>query len=66
MVTEMIKRTGKVIFLTLVFLSGVIIGGVKTPEIIGYAKTIDEADKVEKQKKSKSLPQQLRKSKRIV
>ena len=66
MVTGMIKRTGKIIFLSLVFLFGVVIGGVKTPEIIGYAKAMDNADKVEKQKKTKSLPEKLRKSKRIV
>lgn len=66
MVTGMIKRTAKIVFLSFVFLFGVIIGGVKTPEIIGYAKAMDAADKVERQKKSKSLPGKLRKSNRIV
>ena len=47
MVTVMVKRTGKFVFLSLIFLFGVIIGGVKTPEMIDYAKAMDDGDKAE-------------------
>ena len=65
--TVMVKRTGKLIFLSLIFLFGVIIGGVKTPEIIDYAKAIDDGDKTEKQETLKKPKLRLeRLSQRIV
>ena len=67
MVTVMVKRTGKFVFLSLIFLFGVIIGGVKTPEIIDYAKTMDVDDKAEEQKTQKKPKLRLeRLSRRIV
>ena len=67
MVAIMIKRTGKFIFLSLVFLFGVIIAGVKMPEIIDYAKTFDDGDKPEKQETQKKPKLHLeRLSQRIV
>lgn len=63
----MVKRIGKIIFLSLVFLFGVIIGGVKTPEIIAHAKAMDDAEKTEKQETQKKPKLLLEKfSKRIV
>lgn len=53
MVIIMIKRTGKFIFFSLVFLFGIIIAGVKTPEIIDYTKTYDDGDKTDKQETQK-------------
>ncbi len=50
----MVKRTAKLIFLSLIFLFGVIIGGVKTPQIIDYAKAFDDNDKAEEQKTQKT------------
>ena len=60
----MVKRTGKFVFLSLIFLFGVIIGGVKTPEMIDYAKAMDDGDKAEEQKKPKLRLERL--SQRIV
>jgi len=65
----MIIRMSNTVFLSLTFIVGVIIGGVKTPEIIAYAKAmqnVEEVDRQETQKKAKPLPKRLRKSKRIV
>ena len=63
----MIKRTGKFIFLSLIFLFGVIIAGVKTPDIIDYAKAIGDGDKAEEQKTQKKPKLRLeRLSQRIV
>ena len=64
----MIKRLSKTVFFSLIFLSGVVIGGIKTPDIVSYAKAIQNGDDVEEQetqKKNKPLPKKLRKSKRI-
>jgi len=64
----MCKQIINGIFLSVVFLSGVIIGSVNTPEIISYAKALDDGEKVEQQdtlKKAKPLPARLRKSVRI-
>lgn len=59
----MVKRMG----LSLIFLSGVIIGGVKTPQIIDYLKAIDAGDKTEKQETQKKPKLRLeRLSQRIV
>lgn len=65
---DMIKQLSKTVFLSLIFLFGVVIGGIKTPDIVSYAKAIQNGDVVEKQdtqKKNKPLPKRLRKSKRI-
>ena len=65
---DMIKRLSKTGFFSLIFLSGVVIGGIKTPDIVSYAKAIQNGDGVEEQetqKKNKPLPKRLRKSKRI-
>lgn len=67
MVTVMVKRTSKFIFLSLVFLFGLIIAGVKTPGIIDYAKTIHDGDKIEEQKTQKKPKLRLERiSQRIV
>lgn len=64
----MIKCASRVVFFSFVFISGVVIGGVKTPELISYAKSFDTENKTDKQKTQKKapLPKRLRKSKRVV
>lgn len=41
----MIRRITRFIFLSLVFVSGVLIGGIYTPEITSYSKAEGEQDK---------------------
>jgi len=64
----MVKRMSKVIFFSFVFLLGVVIGGVKTPDLISYVKNLDAEGTADQQKilKKAPLPKRLRKSKRIV
>jgi hypothetical protein len=49
MVDTMFKRTARYTFFVLVYLSGILIGGVYTPEVIAYVKHADEQKNVEKQ-----------------
>jgi hypothetical protein len=63
------KRIVNGLFFSIVFLSGVVVGSVNTPEIISYAKALDDSDRLEQRemlKKNKPLPARLKKSKRIV
>lgn len=57
----MFKRAGSYVFYISVYLSGILIGGIYTPDIISYAKQISANKNVEQQLQPK--PQQLKKEK---
>ena len=64
----MTKHIGKTAFFGLVFCLGVIIGSVKTPDIIAFNKAMNadnNSDEQETEKKAKPLPKRLRKSVRV-
>ena len=56
----MFKRAGSYVFFMAVYLSGILIGGIYTPDVISYAKQINTFKNVEQ----KQIPQQLKKKKR--
>ena len=57
----MFKRTGSYVFYIAVYLSGILIGGIYTPDVISYAKQISANKNVEQPIQKK--PQQLKKGK---
>lgn len=56
----MFRRIVRFIFLILVFISGVLVGGINTSKIISYARQIDDNKQVEKQQ-IQQKPQRLKK-----
>ena len=65
----MFRRIGRLLFLSAVFVSGVLIGGIYTPEIIAQSNVLDAHENIEKQdiqKKTKPLQKRLRRSKQLV
>ena len=61
----MLKRITRLIFLSIVFISGVLIGGIYTPEITIYSNAADEDTNVDKQE-LKPLKKKRQKSQRVV
>jgi hypothetical protein len=53
----MIKQTGRYVFFVAVYLSGILIGGVFTPDVITYAKQINaqQLEQPELQQKPKRI-----------
>jgi len=49
MVDTMFKRMARYTFFVMIYLSGILIGGVYTPEVIAYVKHADEQKNVEQQ-----------------
>ena len=45
----MFKRVARYTFLVMIYLSGILIGGVYTPEVVAYVKHSDELKNVEQQ-----------------
>ena len=45
----MFKRTARYTFFVIIYLSGIVIGGVYTPDVIAYAQQLDVQKNVEKQ-----------------
>ncbi len=53
----MIRRLGRLLFLSLVFVSGVLVGGINTFKVISYVSQIDNYKEVEQQElKKKAKP----------
>ena len=44
----MFKRAARYTFYVLIYLSGILIGGIYTPEVIAYVEQLDEQKNVEK------------------
>ena len=57
----MFKRAGSYVFYIAVYLSGIFIGGIYTPDVISYAKQISANKNIEQQIQQK--PQPLKKEK---
>ncbi len=66
MVGTMFKRTARYTFFVIVYLSGILIGGVYTPEVIAYVKHSDEQKNVEKQEDLQKPPHLKKKRQRTV
>ncbi len=65
----MFKRLVRLIFLSLVFISGVLVGGINTFKVISYVSQIDSYKEVEQQelkKKPKPLKKKQRYGTRVV
>jgi len=58
----MLKRAGSYVFFMAVYLTGILIGGIYTPDVITYAKQINAFKNVEPQQ-IQQKPQQLKKKK---
>ena len=61
----MFERIFRVVFLSIVFISGVLIGGIYTPEIAAYSKSVDNDKNVDKQE-VKPLRKKRQKKQRVV
>ena len=57
----MFKRAGSYVFYIAVYLSGILMGGIYTPDVISYAKQISANKNIEQPVQQK--PQQLKKGK---
>ena len=55
-VTIMFKGAGRYFFLLVIYLSGILIGGIYTPKVIYYAKQVDQYENIEKQKIQQKAP----------
>ena len=51
----MIRRLGRLLFLSLVFVSGVLVGGINTFKVISYVSQIDNYKEVEQQELKKKV-----------
>ncbi len=65
MVNVMLKRAISYTFYVLIYLSGIVIGGVYTPEVIAYVEQMDEHKNVQ-QHEMKKPPQLKKKRQRSV
>jgi len=63
MVAIMFKRARNYVFFMAVYLFGILIGGVYTPDVVSYAKQIDVFKNAE-QEQIQQKPQQIRKKQR--
>jgi len=65
LVVAMFGRIIRLLFLSFVFISGVLIGGIYTPEITTYSNTVDNDTNVDKQE-VKPLRKKRQKKQRVV
>ena len=61
----MFERIFRVVFLSIVFISGVLIGGIYTPEITAYSNAVNDDANVDKQD-VKPLRKKRQKKQRVV
>ena len=61
----MFKQARSYVFFMAVYLSGILIGGIYTPDVMNYAKQISAFKNVEQQQ-IQQKPQQLKKKKTII
>ena len=56
MVNAMFKRAARYTFYELIYLSGILIGGIYTPDVVAYVKQHDEHKNVEKHQNHQKPP----------